>query len=135
MNKQAVLATFLPLLLCTNGVAQELQQITWQATAIKYTQPTIDLVHAGQQPITALDQSSKALAVRVTSPEGGLSFQARTLTTTSGTPNVILNGKTLTHNYQPILATELYYLSYQHKGQQTAAVIEGGYELIAYWQS
>ncbi|MFQ2200078.1 hypothetical protein ACK33S_19280 [Aeromonas hydrophila] len=136
MKRQTVLATLLPLLLCANGAAQEqVQQVTWQAAAIKDSQSTMALVHPGQQPIVASGEPGQELAVRVTSPEGGLSFQARMLITEIDAPTVSLNGKNLTHDYQPVLAADRYYLGYQHKGSQTNHIIESGYELIAYWQS
>ncbi|MGL5027776.1 MAG: hypothetical protein ACRC6P_17625, partial [Shewanella oncorhynchi] len=71
-------------------------------------------------------QSGQVLVARLTAPESGLKFQARALVTAIGTPSVTLNGKKLTSDYQPILATDQYYLGYQQHGQQTGNITESG---------
>ena len=133
--KRNFLLFVIPSLLAVSQVqAQTLSQtVTWQATASKDSQSSVSLLHPGQQAISTTSPAEQVLAARLTSPDSGLKFRARTLSTASDVPTVILNGKKLTEKYQPVPATEQYYLSYQQTTQPLGKITESGYELVAYW--
>ncbi|MCR4451221.1 hypothetical protein [Aeromonas veronii] len=109
--------------------------MTWQAGASKYSQSSVNLLHPGQQVISTINQAEQVLAAKLTISDTGLILKARALNVAIGTPDVILNGKTLTTTYQMLPITENYYLGYQQHPQQVRSLIESGYELIAYWRS
>lgn len=111
------------------------QTMTWQASASKYSQSSVNLLHPGQQVISTINQAEQVLAAKLTISDTGLILKARALNVAIGTPDVILNGKTLTTTYQMLPITENYYLGYQQHPQQVRSLIESGYELIAYWRS
>ncbi|WP_421236178.1 hypothetical protein [Aeromonas sp. 601039] len=133
--KKNFLLLALPTLLIANQVeAQTLSQtVTWQATASKDSQSSVSLLHPGQQAISTTNPAAQVLAAKLTSPDSGLTFKARTLSTASDPPTVMLNGKKLTTKYQSVPATEQYYLSYQQTAQSAGQLTESGYELVAYW--
>ncbi|WP_447835579.1 hypothetical protein [Aeromonas salmonicida] len=135
MKRNFLLLALAPLLVASQVQAQTLSQIvTWQATASKDSQSSVSLLHPGQQAISTTSPAAQVLAARLTEPGSGLTLQAKTLSASVDTPSVTLNGKTLTHDYQALPATEHYYLSYHSMGYQADSVAESGYELIAYWQ-
>lgn len=133
--KMNILLLVLPSLLAFGQVqAQTLSQMmAWQATASKDSQSSVTLMHPGQQTISSTSPVEQVLAARLTFPDSGLKFQARTLSTASDLVTVILNSKTLTGKYQSVPATEQYYISYQQTALPIGKIIESGYELVAYW--
>ncbi|MCE9935556.1 hypothetical protein [Aeromonas salmonicida] len=134
MKRNFLLLAFPPLLVASQVQAQTMSQIvTWQATASKDSQSSVSLLHPGHQVISTTSPAAQVLAARLTSPDSGLKFQARTLSTARDIPTVILNGKKLTEKYQSVPATEQYYLSYQQTARPAGKITESGYELVAYW--
>ncbi|MBS2781051.1 hypothetical protein [Aeromonas salmonicida] len=109
--------------------------VSWQASASKYSQSSVSLQHPGQQVISTANPAEQVLAAKLTVSDSGLMLKARAINVAAGTPDVILNGKTLTSHYQMLPITEHYYLGYHQHPQQTESVIESGYELITYWRS
>ncbi|HHQ4776073.1 TPA: hypothetical protein ACSP84_003926 [Aeromonas veronii] len=135
MKRNFLLLALPTLLIASQVEAQTLSQtVTWQATASKDSQSSVSLLHPGQQAISTTSSAEQVLAARLTEPGSGLTLQARTLGATPDAPRVTLNGKTLSHDYQSVPATERYYISYHSTKNQTNRVVESGYELIAYWQ-
>ncbi|QGZ71105.1 hypothetical protein [Aeromonas hydrophila] len=134
MKRNFFLLALTPLLIASQTQAQTLSQIvTWQTTASKDSPSSVSLTHPGQQTISTTSPAAQVLAVRLTAPDSGLTFQARSLSMASDAPTVILNGKKLTEKYQSVPATEKYYLSYQQTAQPAGKMTESGYELVAYW--
>ncbi|HDZ8847787.1 TPA: hypothetical protein RUW98_002996 [Aeromonas veronii] len=135
MKRNFLLLALPPLLIAIQVKAQTLSQtVTWQATASKDSQSSVNLLHPGQQAISTTSPAAQVLAARLTEPGSGLTLQARTLKTATATPRVTLNGKTLTYDYQTLPTTEHYYLGYHSVHDQINSIPESGYELIAYWQ-
>ncbi|WP_141214110.1 hypothetical protein, partial [Aeromonas sp. A35_P] len=105
MKRNFLLLALTPLLIASQIEAQTLsQRVTWQATASKDSQSSISLLHPGQQVISTTSPAAQVLAARLTSPDNGLTFKARTLSTESDAPIVMLNGKILTEKYQSVQA-------------------------------
>ncbi|HAT1545498.1 hypothetical protein ACSZND_12705 [Aeromonas hydrophila] len=109
--------------------------VTWQASASKYSQASISLLHPGQQVISTVNPAEQVLAAKLTALDTGLMLKARVVNIANGTHEVILNGKALTSTYQDLPITEYYYLGYQQHTLQAKSTVESGYELITYWRS